>query len=200
MTSLFHLFTFMLLFVHTATTAPSEPVTLATASFKKIHSVKESEDYIPWTGTRRLTWEDFLCEPKRNTDAVALTSTALGISYKMNNSQLNYEITCSFSKTKSWGLLRTTYILSHEQGHFDITEIFARKLHKELVDYNRTFNRRTYRQDVNLIYNRIVKEKEAFQEAYDSQTDHSRNKRVQQQWLETIDGVLLETEHYSDYP
>ena len=200
MTSLFHLITFLLLFLHTAISKP-ESATLSTAAFKKIHPTEETNDYIPWTGGRRLSWEDFLCEPKRNTDAVALTSTALGISYKMNNSQLNYEITCSFSKTKSWGLLKTPYILAHEQGHFDITEIFARKLHKELADYNeKGFNRRTYRQDVNAIYNHIVKEKEAFQEAYDSQTDHSRNKRLQQQWLETIDGILLQTEQFADYP
>ena len=200
MTSLFHLFTFLLLFLQTTTNAP-KPVTVSThAAFKKIHPVDETDDYIPWTGVRRLTWEDFLCEPKRNTDAVALTSTALGISYKMSNNQVDYEITCSFSKIKSWGLLRTPYILAHEQGHFDITEIFARKLHKELLDYNLNFNRRSYRQDVNVIYNRVVKQKEAFQEAYDSQTDHSRNKKLQQQWLETIDGILLETAPYAEYP
>lgn len=200
MTSLFHLLTFLVLFLQTATIG-SEPATIpTTAAFKAIHPLEETDDYIPWAGVRKLTWEDFLCEPKRNTDAVALTSTALGISYKMTNNQLNYEITCSFSKRKSWGLLRTPYILAHEQGHFDITEIFARKLHKQLLDYNLHFNRRSYRQDVNVLYNRIVKEKEAFQEAYDSQTDHSRNKRIQQQWLETIDAILLETEPYAEYP
>jgi hypothetical protein len=56
---------------------------------------------------------------------VALTSTALGIAYKVSHGELTYEITCSFSKDKSWGLLKTPYILAHEQGHFDITEIYA---------------------------------------------------------------------------
>ena len=145
-----------------------------------------------------LTWDDFLCEPKRNTDAVALTSTALGISYNVSNNQLNYEITCSFSKVKSWGILKTAYILAHEQGHFDITEIYARKLHKELLDYK--FNRKTFRQDVNLIYDRVVKEKENLQFAYDGLTDHSRNKTVQQEWLDKIEQLLIETEPYADYP
>ena len=129
---------------------------------------------------------------------MALTSTALGISYNVSNHHLNYEITCSFSKVKSWGILKTPYILSHEQGHFDITEIFARKLHKELLDYK--FNRRTFRQDVNDIYDRVVKEKENFQYAYDGLTDHSRNKTVQKEWLEKIQELLIETEPYSDYP
>lgn len=196
MTSLFYLFTYVLLLLHFPS-APSSNALLS-APEKKIHPVEETEDYISWSPVRRLNWEDFLCEPKRNTDAVALTSTALGITYRMVNSELNYEITCSFSKTKSWGLLKTPYILAHEQGHFDITEIFARRLHQELLDYK--FNRRTYRQDVNVIYDRVVKEKEAFQKAYDGQTDHSRNKAQQKEWEERIDKILAETAPFGDYP
>jgi hypothetical protein len=59
---------------------------------------------------------------------------------------------------------------------------------------------RTFRQDVNDIYDRIVKEKENFQFAYDGLTDHSRNKTVQKEWLEKIQELLIETEPYSDYP
>lgn len=196
MISLFHLFSFAVLFF----SAPNltEPKTKNIAAPIKIHSVKESGNYLPWANGRPLTWEDFLCEPKRNSDAVALTSTALGISYNASNHQLHYEITCGFSKEKSWGILRTSYILAHEQGHFDITEIFARKLHKELLDYK--FNRRTFRQDVNVIYDRVVKEKENFQFAYDGITDHSRNKTMQKEWLEKIAFLLSETEPYANYP
>ena len=154
MMSLFHLFSFAVLFFNTYTAPDIKPTNIDSAD-KAVHSLKEADDYLPWANVRPLTWEDFLCEPKRNTDAVALTSTALGISYNVSNHQLNYEITCSFSKVKSWGILKTPYILAHEQGHFDITEIFARKLHKELLDYK--FSRRTFRQYVNDIYYRIVK-------------------------------------------
>ena len=197
MMSLFHLFIFAVLFLNT----PSSPTDIKPANSitaKKIHSLEETGDYLPWANVRPLTWEDFLCEPKRNSDAVALTSTALGISYNVSSNQLNYEITCSFSKVKSWGLLKTPYILAHEQGHFDITEIYARKLHKELLDYK--FNRKTFRQDVNVIYDRVVKEKENLQFAYDGLTDHSRNKTVQKEWLEKIQELLIETEPYASYP
>lgn len=194
--SLFHLVSFAVLFLNSYTAPVNKPVDIAPLK-KSNQSLKESEDYLPWTNVRPLTWEDFLCEPKRNTDAVALTSTALGISYNVSNHQLYYEITCSFSKVKSWGILKTPYILAHEQGHFDITEIFARKLHKELLDYK--FNRKTYRQDVNDIYDRVIMEKENLQFAYDGLTDHSRNKTVQKEWLEKIRKLLIETEPYSDY-
>jgi hypothetical protein len=63
----------------------------------------EDDEFIPWINQRRLTWEDFQGEPKKNTDAVASTSTSLGISYQVKNGELVYTITCKFSKAKSWG-------------------------------------------------------------------------------------------------
>lgn len=172
------------------------PVALAKPSPASVKT--EDQEYISWIDERRLLWDDFQGEPKRNTDAVASTSTSLGIAYQVKSSGLTYQITCKFSKVKSWGLVKTDYILAHEQGHFDITELYARKLHQELQDYR--FNKKTFRKDVNDIYQRIVKEKEAFQAAYDGQTDHSRNRRQQMQWLEKIGKLLEETADYSAYP
>jgi hypothetical protein len=197
MISLFHLFSFTILLFNSFVFSNAKP-TEKVIPVKKVHPLIETDDYLSWSSSRPLTWEDFLCEPKRNTDAVALTSTALGIAYNASNGQLHYEITCNFSKVKSWGILKTPYILAHEQGHFDITEIYSRILHRELQGYK--FIRRTFRQDVNQIYDRVVKEKEAFQLMYDGQTDHSRNKKVQQEWLDKIQVLLTETAPYADYP
>ena len=94
--------------------------------------------------------------------------------------------------------MKTDYILAHEQAHFDITELYARALHKALSEY--VFNGKTYQQDISNIYQNIVKEKEAFQEAYDGETDHSRKKRGQIEWLEKIEQLLTETEAYEFYP
>src|SRR6476620_6723433 len=66
---------------------------------------RETAEEIPWLSERRLNWEDYQCDPVKNTDAVASTSTSLGISYQVINSQLTFHITCGFSKLKSWGLV-----------------------------------------------------------------------------------------------
>jgi hypothetical protein len=171
----------------------TEPVILFTENDRE-----ETEEFIPWLSDKRLTWEDFQCEPKRGTDAVASTSTSLGIAYQMQGGELTYHITCNFSKVKSWGLMKTDYILAHEQGHFDITEIFARKLHEALMNYE--FNRRTFKKDINEIYQSIVKQKEDFQKLYDGQSDHSRDRRSQYDWLTRIQALLDETEPYASYP
>jgi hypothetical protein len=161
-------------------------------------TIPNEEEIIPWQPERKLNWEDFLCAPQKQGDAVASTSTSLGIAYQVKNGELTYSITCNFSKKKSWGLLRTEYILAHEQAHFDITELHARKLYQALAGYQ--FNAETFKKDIASIYERIVKEKEDMQEAYDTETDHSRRKAVQYAWFERIDGLLADTQAFATYP
>lgn len=179
---------------------PAKPVPVKTTvlSLEAKAEVNDSDLVIPWNSTRKLVWEDFLSLPKKEGDAVASTSTSLGLSYQVREGQLTYRITCDFSKEKSWGSLKTEYILAHEQAHFDITEIHARKLYEALSNYE--FNKTTFKSDIATIYNRIVREKEEMQEMYDGQTDHSRKKVRQIDWLERIDQMLTDTEVYSTYP
>jgi predicted secreted Zn-dependent protease len=94
--------------------------------------------------------------------------------------------------------MKTDYILAHEQGHFDITEVYARKLNEALSEYK--FNPESFKQDISDIYQKIVDEKEAAQEAYDDETDHSRHRKIQLEWLDKIHGQLEETEPFSNYP
>lgn len=188
-------------FNFSGTLKPAKETATTSLSKEEVYTIKERKEdaeYIPWIPDRRLSWDDFLCAPKTNTDAVASTSTALGISYQVKNSRLVYQVSCNFSKIKSWGLLKNPYILAHEQGHFDITEIFARKLNQMLQGYQ--FNRYTYQKDINNIYEGVVKEKETYQLAYDDQTDHSRNKKKQKEWVQRIDALLYQTQPYANYP
>jgi len=156
----------------------------------------QEEDAIQWSA-KRLTWNDYLAKPGTYDDAAAITSTALGIEYHVKDNVLSYKITCLFSKTKSWGRYKSEYILSHEQGHFDITEIFARKLAKAMDEYD--FKSKTFRTDLDNIYQRIMKEKEDYQELYDRGTDYSRDKKMQAEWLKKIEEELDELEDWAGY-
>lgn len=197
----FHLLPLFLLAVNfSGSPAPAKPeavVSVQTILEKEV-VVESSEDIIPWNYERRLAWDDFLCAPQNQGDAVASTSTSLGIAYQLKNNKLTYNITCHFSRHKSWGSLKTDYILAHEQGHFDITELHARKLYEAL--YNYEYNPSSFKKDIADIYNRIVKEKEDMQEAYDGETDHSRKRRLQYEWLDKIDTMLEEAELFAVYP
>jgi uncharacterized protein DUF922 len=159
-------------------------------------SAQQEGNFVDWSA-KRLDWDDFKASPVKNSDAAALTATHLGFSYSLSNNQVSYEIICRFDKTKSWGLVKTEWILKHEQGHFDIAEIFARKLKRELAEYQ--FNKKTFQKDLDAIYQRVIEEKEAFQLNYDTGTDYSRNKRKQLEWLKKIEEILEDTQSYSAY-
>jgi hypothetical protein len=163
-----------------------------------VQAQDKNGEFIDWSANRRLDWNDYKCSPDPNSDAAATTTTYLGLEYKYSSdNSFTYKIDCKFSKDKSWGLYKNNHILGHEQGHFDITEIFARKLNKVISEYR--VNKRTYQRDLESIYNDITREKEDFQNQYDEETDYSRNKVRQAEWLRKIDNTLEEYQDYAYY-
>lgn len=161
------------------------------------YSQSAGEETIPWSEKQKLTWADYKGAVKTDSDVAASTATYLGIEYNFNNNGFGYKITCSFSKTKSWGLHKTDYILAHEQGHFDIAEIFARKLNKQMKDYK--FDKDNFKEDLKEIYLKITEEKEIMQNDYDRETNHSILKEKQTEWLKKIDQLLLQYSNFANY-
>ncbi|MGB5507543.1 DUF922 domain-containing protein, partial [Robiginitalea sp.] len=94
---------------------------------------------------------------------------------------------------KSWyhPELSNAGVLMHEQLHFDITELYARKMRKILSE--RTFSGNV-RGDVRQIFSKINRELKAFQDRYDLETDFSRNREAQQQWNKRIAEKLKESD------
>ena len=156
-----------------------------------------NEELVIWHPVNKLSWNDYKAKPDPTSDAAASTTTYLTISYNISSSDFTYKIESRFSRTRSWGLYKTPYILSHEQGHFDIAEIFARKLHKKMIDYR--FDKKDYEKDLKKIYQDILDEKREMQDDYDKETNHSINKEKQEEWLKKIAKLLEEYAEYADY-
>ena len=173
------------------------PPLLAQPFSEELHSsVKKEEDYVPWSYDRKLSWEDFKADTPSETADAALTTTYVGFSYSKTGSRINYNIECKFQKSRSWGRVKTDYILKHEQGHFDIAEIFSRKLNKEIKEY---LAKSRNHEGLNPIYSKLMSEKREMQEEYDSETNHSINKSKQAEWNEKIEEMLIELDPHSDY-
>ncbi|MEO1513903.1 MAG: hypothetical protein AAFV95_02785 [Bacteroidota bacterium] len=97
----------------------------------------ETPDIIYWDGDRRLSWSDFEGEPRYDYESIsALTSSGI-VHYKgCQDGKIIYKVRAYFEKKESWVKeeARTLHHLTHEQLHFDITELYARKLRKALAD------------------------------------------------------------------
>ncbi len=158
---------------------------------------QQAGDAINWKKGQKLTWADYKGSPKPESGAAASTATLITIGYNIGPAGFTYKISSTFSPSKSWVLHKTDHILGHEQGHFDIAEIYARKLHQRMKDYK--FDKENYSTQLRKIYDDTVREKESMQEAYDRETNHSIDKDKQAEWLSRIAKLLKETEPWSDY-
>ena len=155
------------------------------------------EEYIDWQENRRLSWSDFEGQVNRESEAAALTSTYLGFQYRVKNNVFTYNIACRFAKKRSWGLIKNDWILNHEQGHFDISELYARYLHEAIAEY--PLDLKNLKSDLDQLYQEYMEYKEEFQNQYDEETNFSRNKEKQIEWSNKINDLLLEMEDFAGY-
>lgn len=160
-------------------------------------SVQQQPPSIPWSETRKLGWGDFKARPDPSSANAAMTNSIINIEFNFDETSLDYTINCRFDKNRSWVKVRTIPVLQHEQGHFDIAEIYARKLAREMSGYK--FNPVTVKDDVNNIYDRIMKVYQQEQQQYDQQTDFSRNKEKQAEWLNRIAADLKSLQAFAGY-
>lgn len=98
------------------------------------------DDFILWQENKKLKIQDFKAD---NKDTVKVNRqqflgaiSAIRIEYssfqRNKNSVPDFFIKTYFDPNESWMLLKNDYVLQHEQIHFDLTELYARKMRKSV--------------------------------------------------------------------
>ncbi len=152
-----------------------------------------AQEEVPWSTNKRLHWTDFKAQVPIAARAAA--TTASGISYqfstyyKGNEMMVDYEVNSFFYPTKSWyqPKICNEVTLMHERLHFDISELFARKMRAVMAKTKFTKN---IKSEVRAIYKKTLKELNDFQNRYDNETDYSRNVSEQERWTSKINSEL----------
>lgn len=158
---------------------------------------QEIEEGVLWNPNIRLTWADF--KGKVPPAAVPAATTASGISYTYSANllhhevHLDYEVNAYFYPNESWYKPEVCdeNTLSHEQLHFDISELFARKMRDRL---ERTSFSDDVKAEIRKIYKEILEELKDFQDQYDWETNFSRNREKQMEWNQKIAKALQEAQ------
>lgn len=153
-----------------------------------VTTVPHDDHLINWKQSRRLQWSDFKGRPDPNSENAALTSTHINFQYTIGEKEFSFQVSCQFNKNQSWAKVKNELILSHEQAHFDLAEIYSRKLKLAVQRYK--FRSGEVEKDLDAIYDSIMTEHHAAQTNYDLETDHSRNHDRQLSWQKRIhDGL-----------
>ena len=159
---------------------------------------ESTQDYetISWSASRPLSWNDFRGNVPTSPRAAAITASGITYSFATSGTkdamEVDFKIDTFFYPTKSWyqPAVCDAIILSHEQLHFDISELFARKMKKRLEA--ETFTYDTVKSKVKSIYREILDELDDFQNRYDTETNFSRNLAKQEEWKLQIENALQE--------
>ena len=137
----------------------------------------EKDDFILWQENKKLKIQDFKADNKDtikvNRQQFLGAISAIRIEYssfqRNKNSVPDFSIKTYFDPNESWMLLKNDYVLQHEQIHFDLTELYARKMRKsvESIRQKNVTNISIYRKKIQ--HWNVMKEKASNQFDADNQ-------------------------------
>ncbi|MBV8389277.1 MAG: hypothetical protein JO080_05710 [Mucilaginibacter sp.] len=150
-------------------------------------------DTIYYSAKRPLTWADFKDRPRDNHFEAEIFST---IGYTEQNEVINgviyvnIAIKVSVAKSDCWvkGGGQDSYILNHEQRHFDIEKIVSEHYKKRLQEMKLPTD--NFYGPINIEYLEALREATSMQKQYDAETRHGQDHTAQARWDEKIDKEL----------
>ena len=151
-------------------------------------------DQFQWNEHKRLSWADFEGAVNAATDESA-AATHCGIGFRALNTgpggKPDIVVYNTFYTKRSWVRpdAKLPSILVHEQGHFDLCEIYTRRLRTRMANFD--FNIPNAMQALMNIYQQVNNEYETRQQAYETETTHGTNTAQQKKWVEAIAGELM---------
>jgi hypothetical protein len=153
---------------------------------------------LAWSATRRLAWSDFRARPPAGRPEAAVTATSLIWGFHCTGDEFTFQAVAVFLPDQSWvdatisiQLGSGLETLRHEQTHFDLTEVFARRLRQFFRTLSRPCDGSAER--ISDSGDRFVHDESDAQRRYDEATANGRAAAAQsrwdrdvQQWLEAL--------------
>lgn len=159
------------------------------------------EKRMPWN-SKPLTWDHFVGQPDPSNPFHANTSSGISYSWSMktsgNETEFLYDIGAFFFPDESWVKhgKRTNNLLAHEQLHFDITELHARKLREAMEDFDLK-KTKNVKPALQAIYQKTEAQRANMQKRFDVETRHSMDEVSQLKWQKFIQQELSKLEKFA---
>ncbi len=151
---------------------------------------------IVWQSNRRLVWDDFTS--RAGSSGVFKAYTTAGMRYEIDSpgEQVRIRTEAYFIKSESWVHIdhKNAVLLRHEQGHFDLAAVYARRLDKSLRKFEVSaseFIAQNLNVSVQQIFNELYDELSSTQGRYDAETNHGTIAEAQSEWEVWIKNELV---------
>jgi hypothetical protein len=159
-------------------------------------------DFICWTENLKLVWSDFQGIPDTAgifVDKKAATAYQIRKYQYLDSGLPNYRITTLFFTKKSWTRdTLSALLLSHEQLHFDIAELYSRKIRKGIQE----LRQKRVREDSQYLalIDLMLAELDKYHNEYDKKTWNGAIDFLQEEWNAKVKKELALLKQYSTKP
>ena len=172
--------------------------TLLTLLCTSFSMAQTAEGFIYWKKNRPLQWSDFKGIPVKNSHYHAQTQGGLNYTFDNNGPGVYvFKLNVKYDKQKSWSKReeQSDDLLKHEQGHFDIYEIYGRLIMQRLKE-TKALAGPKFSEKVEKIFTKSFAELQKFQRKYDQETNHSKDKEKQEKWNQKLEKMLIDSEDH----
>ena len=155
-----------------------------------------------WSRDSMLTWADFMANKDTNYADSAGICPIIEYKYRhIGPDTIKITVQAYMRKDLSWVKRgnEDTSLLRHEQGHFNLFEVYAREVRKKILSARleppnwSLFDEKNHSQPYSQVKNALNKiledeyiKMKFIQDKYDSLTNHSINANVQKEWDKII--------------
>jgi hypothetical protein len=158
-------------------------------------TIAESDRYILWDEDRKLSWDDFQGIVNHSSHADAATAINIKAKPFIQKKRIFYVVDAYFIPKQSWCRAKSENLLRHEQLHFDIAELYARKARKKISEFRQMGIRDVA--EYNRAISKILQESNSVDVEYDFNTLHGTLPERQAAWEKNIALELKILENFS---
>jgi hypothetical protein len=153
-----------------------------------IDSEVVAADAIPWAADRPLTWKDFRgAPPVEPGDEGARTAYSLFYGARCTGRRFEFRVQAAVLPRLSWvtpnvvkNPALSTRSLRHEQTHFNLSEVHARRMRKYFAELEQPCSNSEV--ELNALAQRFVRAEATAQSSYDQETNYGRTPAKQSEW------------------
>ena len=181
-------------------------------------SIALAQNAIEWSPERRLTKADFKGRVPAMAPNASMSAISIDTSWECDAGALVASARAAFDPSRSWwrnaqggvwgnagermsssqaqqaarrnSLERDSQLLEHEQIHFDIAEVTARKIRARFADFKNACAEAGGTDAIHQMVVEADRELQEEQQRYDRETAHGTNVRAQDQWKRRIRALL----------
>lgn len=158
--------------------------------------IQENHDRLLWQNGK-IAQSNFKGQPNPKVKYSAISSCGINMDCNSKQDTLYVVVESWFMQSKSWvrGNMSIA-LLKHEQLHFDITELFSRKLRYEI--FIKSFQRVSVEKELLRLKTNIEKSLSEFQDLYDAETNHCKDIKKQKEWEGKISKELKKMDSFKE--